>query len=194
MRSGRGDRLDLDAGTARQRARPRRWSAPGGGRRRHWRRPCSSPRSRPCPPGRPSSSPRWPGRARRPRRMARRFSSTRSVCSAIPPSTSSPVDGIEPDLAGGEEQSAGAGGLAVGSDRAGGVRGGDEVDRHQNSPSMVPSGWTRIASADGVLLRPGMVMISPASATTKPAPAEGVDVADGEPEAGRAAELGRRRR
>ncbi len=35
--------------------RPRRWSAPGGGRRRRWHRRCSSPRSRPCPPGRPSS-------------------------------------------------------------------------------------------------------------------------------------------
>jgi len=38
---------------------------------------------------------------------------------------------------------------------------------------MVPSGSMRIRSADGDLDSPGMVMMSPASATTKPAPAEG---------------------
>ena len=38
---------------------------------------------------------------------------------------------------------------------------------------MVPSGCTRIFSADGVLDNPGMVMMSPASATTNPAPADG---------------------
>src|SRR2546430_6794999 len=36
---------------------------------------------------------------------------------------------------------------------------------HQNSPSMVPSGCTRIRSAAGDLERPGIVMMSPASAT-----------------------------
>src|SRR5437763_8326529 len=44
---------------------------------------------------------------------------------------------------------------------------------HQKSPSIVPSGWTRIFSAAGVFESPGMVMMSPASATTNPAPAEG---------------------
>ena len=46
--------------------------------------------------------------------------------------------------------------------------------RGQNSPSITPSGLIRIASALGTLESPGIVMISPASATTKPAPAEGV--------------------
>ena len=144
-----------------------RWSPKARRRPRSWRR------SRPCRPGRPWSSRRWPGRAARPRGWRGCSASTRSVCSAMPPSTSSPVAGSKPDLAGGEEQPVGAGGLAVGADGARRVRGRDETDRHQNSPSMVPSGWTRIASADGVLLRPGIVMISPASATTNPAPADG---------------------
>ena len=81
--------------------------------------------------------------------------------------------GIEPDLPRGEEEAAGAQRLAVGADGAGSPAGGHGLDRHQNRPSMVPSGCTLIASADGVLLSPGMVMISPASATTNPAPAEG---------------------
>src|SRR6476620_1423193 len=81
--------------------------------------------------------------------------------------------GIEAHLAGGEKQPVGAGGLTVWADGARRVWGRDETNRHQNSPAMVPSGWTRIASADGVLLRPGIVMISPARATTKPAPADG---------------------
>ena len=80
---------------------------------------------------------------------------------------------IEADLPRGEEQPVHQSALAVGADRARGARRGDEFDRHQNSPSMVPSGWTRIPSAAGVLLRPGIVMISPASATTNPAPADG---------------------
>ena len=81
--------------------------------------------------------------------------------------------GIEPDLAGREQEAVGAGGLAVGADRAWRAGRRDVFDAHQKSPSMVPSGWTRIASADGVLLSPGIVMISPASATTNPAPALG---------------------
>src|SRR5438552_2789487 len=44
---------------------------------------------------------------------------------------------------------------------------------HQNNPSMVPSGWMLIRSAAGLLPSPGIVMMSPASATTKPAPAAG---------------------
>src|SRR5579862_7441916 len=42
----------------------------------------------------------------------------------------------------------------------------------QNSPTILPSGLTSIASADGTLGRPGMVMISPQITTTNSAPAE----------------------
>src|SRR5436309_10728304 len=80
--------------------------------------------------------------------------------------------GIESHLPRRKQKSAGPGGLAVGADGTGSLRGRDESDRHQKSPSIVPSGCTRMASAEGVLESPGMVMISPASATTNPAPAD----------------------
>src|SRR3989449_863487 len=66
--------------------------------------------------------------------------------------------------------------LAVGADRLrGALRHHDAqcLECHQKSPSIVPSGCTRIFSAAGVFDSPGMVMMSPASATTNPAPAEG---------------------
>src|SRR5437660_7527869 len=61
--------------------------------------------------------------------------------------------------------------LAVRAYRFGGSIGGNVT--HQDRPSIVPSEWRRMLSAAGVLPSPGMVMISPASATTNPAPAEG---------------------
>src|ERR1041385_5356255 len=80
--------------------------------------------------------------------------------------------GVEGDLARGEDQVAAGDRLAVGADRLGCVGSGHESDLHQKSPSIRPSAWTRIASAAGVFDRPGIVMMSPASATTNPAPAE----------------------
>jgi len=75
------------------------------------------------------------------------------------------------DLAGCEDEPAGNRTLAVRADRFRCVAGGDEI-HGQKSPSIVPLGCTRIASAAGVLDRPGIVMMSPARATTKPAPAD----------------------
>ena len=43
----------------------------------------------------------------------------------------------------------------------------------QNSPTMLPSGFTAMCSAAGSFGSPGIVMMSPACATTKPAPADG---------------------
>src|SRR5258708_2576930 len=42
----------------------------------------------------------------------------------------------------------------------------------QNNPTILPSGPTSMASADGTLGSPGMVMISPQIATTNSAPAD----------------------
>ena len=42
----------------------------------------------------------------------------------------------------------------------------------QNSPVILPFSSTSMLSAAGTFGRPGMVMISPVSATTKPAPAD----------------------
>src|SRR5262249_35218214 len=47
-----------------------------------------------------------------------------------------------------------------------------EILQAQNSPAILPSGPTSMASAAGTLGRPGMVMISPQIATTNSAPAE----------------------
>src|SRR2546427_533113 len=82
-----------------------------------------------------------------------------------------PAFGIERDLSRGEHEEVGRNRLTVRADGLGGGVAGD--DTHQNSPSIVPSGRSRIRSAAGLLPRPGMVMMSPASATTNPAPAEG---------------------
>src|SRR5467141_1080331 len=79
--------------------------------------------------------------------------------------------GIERDLSRGEDEALGRDRLTVGANGlGGGVRGNDT---HQKSPSIVPSGRSRIRSAAGLLPRPGIVMMSPANATTNPAPAEG---------------------
>src|SRR5262245_41673032 len=48
--------------------------------------------------------------------------------------------GIEPHLSGGKEKSVGACGLTVGTDRSWSVGCRHEIDTHQKSPSMVPSG------------------------------------------------------
>ena len=45
------------------------------------------------------------------------------------------------------------------------------IDLYQNSPVILPSGVTSIRSAAGEAGSPGIVRISPVSATTKPAPA-----------------------
>src|SRR6266550_1185213 len=79
--------------------------------------------------------------------------------------------GIERDLSRGEHEAVGRDRLTVGANGFGGGVGGN--DTHQNSPSIVPSGRSRIRSAAGFLPRPGIVMMSPANATTNPAPAEG---------------------
>jgi len=84
-----------------------------------------------------------------------------------------PALGIESHLPRSEEKAVGLDPLAVRSDGARRPGRRDGGVRHQKSPSMVPSGRTRIDSAAGTLGRPGMVMMSPASATTNPAPAEG---------------------
>src|SRR5947209_4966459 len=84
--------------------------------------------------------------------------------------------GIERDLARRVHHPVHHDGLAVGTDRLGRALGRDDAQSsrlHQNSPSMVPSGCTRIFSAAGVFESPGMVMMSPASGTTNPAPADG---------------------
>src|SRR5204862_877517 len=78
---------------------------------------------------------------------------------------------IERNLSRGKYQVVAHNRLAVGANRFGGGIGGN--DTHQNRPSIVPSEWRRMRSAAGPLPSPGMVRISPASATTKPAPAEG---------------------
>src|SRR5688572_5081426 len=79
---------------------------------------------------------------------------------------------IEGYLSGGKQEAVGPDSLAIGTDCLGRAGGGDKV-QHQKSPSMVPSGSTRMDSAAGTLGSPGMVMMSPARATTNPAPAEG---------------------
>ena len=84
--------------------------------------------------------------------------------------------------------------LAVGADGAGRAGRRDEVDRHQNSPSMVPSGWTRIASAAGVLRQPGHGHDVAGERDDEAGAGGGIDVADGEPEAGGPAQLGGDRR
>ena len=66
----------------------------------------------------------------------------------------------------------------------------------QNSPSITPVGVERIVSAEGARGRPGMVMISPQIATTKPAPAASRTSRTGTPKpVGRAAQarVGRER-
>ena len=60
----------------------------------------------------------------------------------------------------------------------------------QNSPSIRPASFSRIASADGRRGRPGMVMISPQITTMKPAPAASRTSRTGTPKpVGRAAQL-----
>ena len=60
-----------------------------------------------------------------------------------------------------------AAGLAAGEDDADCVR-----HRSQNSPTILPSAPTSMASAAGTFGRPGIVMISPQIATTNSAPAD----------------------
>src|SRR6266508_2112298 len=78
---------------------------------------------------------------------------------------------IERHLARGKDEGVRGNRLAVGANRCRGAVSGN--DTHQKSPSIVPSGWIRIRSAAGLLPSPGIVRMSPASATTKPAPADG---------------------
>ena len=119
-------------------------------------------------------------------RMARIFWSTRSVCSAIPPSTSSPLAGSKPTWPAVKRKPVGPDALAVGPDGRGRSWGRDCGDRHQNNPSMVPSAMDPDGLGGRGLGQPGHGHDVAGQRHHEAGTRRRVDVPDGEPEAGRA--------